>query len=88
MTTFKIVLYFVAMLTCLGCTVLLCREYLKTRARMLLWSTLCFTGLSVNNIVLFVDLVLYPSVDLRLVRLGASLAGMLFLLYGFWEADS
>lgn len=88
MTTFKIVLYLVAALTCLGCTALLYREYLKTRARMLLWSTLCFTGLSVNNIMLFVDLVIYPSVDLRLARLGASLAGMLFLLYGFWETDS
>jgi hypothetical protein len=88
MTTFKIVLYLLAMITCLGCTALLYKEYLKTRARMLLWSTLCFTGLSVNNVLLFVDLVVYPSGDLRLVRLGASLAGMLFLLYGFWEAES
>ena len=84
----KVALYLLAVLTCLTCTTLLGREYLKTRARVLLWSTLCFICLSVNNVLLFADLVIYPDQDLRLVRVLASLTGMLFLLYGFWEADS
>jgi len=88
MTSFRIFLYLMAVLTCLGCTGLLYREYRKTRARLLLWSTLCFVGLSLNNVLLFVDLVLYPTLDMRLVRIAASLSGMLFLLYGFWEADA
>lgn len=88
MTSLKVVLYFVAVLTCLACTALLGREYLRTRVRLLRWSTLCFICLSVNNALLVVDLVVYPTVDLRLLRLVASLSGMLFLLYGFWEADS
>lgn len=88
MANLKIALYLLASLTCLACTVLLAREYLKTRARLLLWSTLCFIGLSVNNVLLFIDLVLFPSEDLRLIRIICSLTAMLFLLYGFWEAES
>lgn len=89
MDVFKPVLYAVAALTCLSCTALLLRRYTQTRARLLLWSTLCFLGLSVNNILLFVDLVLVPDADLRLYRHLASLTGTLLLLYGFiWEADA
>jgi hypothetical protein len=39
--------------------------------------------LTINNIALFLDLVIFPEVDLRLLRLGAAMVGMLFLLYGF-----
>lgn len=88
MASLRIVLYLLAGLTCLACTALLAREYLRTRARLLLWSTLCFICLSVNNVLLFADLVVYPDVDLRLPRVLASLTGMLFLLYGCWEAES
>jgi hypothetical protein len=88
MADLRIALYVLAGLTCISCTVLLGREYLKTRARLLLWSTLCFICLSVNNVLVFLDLVIYPGQDLRLIRILASLAGMFFLLYGFWEADS
>ena len=88
MANLKVVLYLLATLTCLACTVLLGREFLRTRARLLLWSTLCFVGLSVNNVLVFLDLVIYPDIDLRMPRILASLGGMLFLLYGFWEAES
>jgi hypothetical protein len=89
MASIKITLYVLATLTCLLCTLLLYREYLAQRTRLLLWSALCFVCLTVNNVLLFVDLVVLPSVDLRILRLLAALAGMLFLLYGFiWESDS
>jgi hypothetical protein len=54
-----------------------------------LWSALCFVGLSINNVLLFFDLVIFPTeVDLRPWRLLAALAGLLFLLYAFiWEAE-
>jgi hypothetical protein len=57
--------------------------------RLLLWSALCFVCLSINNVLLFFDLVVFPTqVDLRPYRLVAALAGLLFLLYGFiWEAE-
>jgi hypothetical protein len=86
--TFKVVLYLLAILTSVGCTVLLLREYLVSRVRLLLWSSLCFVGLAINNVLLYVDLVVLPERDLRVVRLAASLVAMLFLLYGFiWETD-
>jgi hypothetical protein len=67
---------------------LLLRAYLQRGLRLLLWSTLCFVGLSVNNVLLFLDLVIFPAVDLRPFRLVAALVGMLFLLYGFiWDAE-
>ena len=84
MDSFKAVLYLIAMLTSGACMLLLIRAYLDTRLRILLWSALCFVGLTVNNTLLFVDLVLLPAVvDLRLYRNAAALVGMLFLLYGF-----
>ncbi len=89
MEAIKVVLYALAALSCLLCTVLLFRRWAQTRARLLLWSSLCFLGLSLNNILLFVDLVLLPKIDLRLARQVPALAGMLCLLYGFiWEADT
>ena len=89
MEAVKIGLYALATITCLACTVLLIRQYRGTRTRLLLWSALCFVCLSVNNVLMFFDLAVYPTtVDLRLYRHIAALAGMLFLLYGFiWEAE-
>lgn len=86
---FEFILYGLAVLTSVGCMVLLFRAYAATGARLLLWSALCFVGLSINNVLLFADLVLFPTlVDLRPYRLIAGLAGLAFLLYGFiWEAE-
>ena len=89
MEIIKIVLYALAVLTCVACTILLIRQYRATRARLLLWSALCFVCLSITNVIMFFDLAVYPtSVDLRLYRHLFALAGMMFLLYGFiWEAE-
>ena len=84
MATFNFVLYLLAVLTCLACMVLLFRGYAASGLRLLLWSGLCFVGLSLSNVLLFFDLVLFPTqVDLRPWRLLSALAGLLFLLYGF-----
>jgi uncharacterized protein DUF5985 len=83
MATFKVVLFLIAALTSLACMVLLFRAYIQTRVSILLWSALCFVGQTVNSIALFVDLVVLPDADLRMIRLSAALIGMLFLLYGF-----
>ena len=89
MDVFKVVLYLLAALTSISCMVLLYRGYARTGARLLLWSALCVVGLSVNNVLLFFDFVIFPTqVDLRPWRLAAALAGVLFLLYAFiWEAE-
>jgi hypothetical protein len=89
MDNFKFALYLLAALTSISCMVLLFRGYARNGTRLLLWSALCFVGLSVNNVLLFFDLVIFPTqVDLRVYRLVAALAGVLFLLYAFiWEAE-
>jgi Family of unknown function (DUF5985) len=87
--TLNSILYLLALVTSLACMVLLFRAYAASGTRLLLWSALCFVGLSVNNVLLFFDLVVFPTeVDLRPYRLLSALAGLLFLLYGFiWEAE-
>ena len=88
MGTITYVLTLLAALTSLACTVLLFRAYAARGPRLLLWSALCFVGLSVNNVLLFLDLNIFLEMDLRPYRLAAALAGLLFLLYGFiWEAE-
>jgi hypothetical protein len=81
-------IYFVSFASSAVCAGLLVRSYLRTRARLLLWSSACFILLALNSVVVIVDFVVFPTVDLGLLRLGTSLAGILALLYGFiWEAD-
>ena len=89
METFRFILFGLAALTSLSCMVLLFRGYARSGLRLLFWSALCFIFLSVNNVALFVDTILLPTqVDLRVVRLGMSLAGIVCLLYAFiWETE-
>ena len=88
MNAIKLALYAVAVLSSLTCTVLLFRGYAQRRIRLLMWSAICFAGLTINNVALFLDLVVFPNVDLRLARLIPALIGMMFLLYGFiWDAE-
>jgi len=80
--------YLLGALTSLLCAVLLLRGYADGRRRLLLWSGLCFAGLAVSNALVFVDLVLLPSVDLYLWRLGFTAASMILLLFGLiWESQ-
>jgi hypothetical protein len=64
------------------CAVLLLRGYARSRSRLLLWSGLCFIGLTVSNALLFVDLQVFSEVDLYMWRLGTAAAAMLLLVYG------
>ncbi len=80
--------YALCALTSLACAALLSRGYLRSRSRLLLWSSLCFVGLMLNNVLLFVDLVIIPDVSLALWRNLAALAGLLVLLYGLiWDVE-
>jgi len=89
MATMNFVMLALAVLTSIACMVLLFRGYARTGVRLLFWSALCFVFLSLNNILLFADRIIFPvSVDLRLYRLGASLGAIACLLYAFiWESD-
>jgi hypothetical protein len=77
------ILLLLAVLTSLACMGLLFRAYASSGVRLLLWSALCFVFLSLNNVLVFLDVVIFPEMDLRPYRLVAALVGILFLLYGF-----
>lgn len=74
--------YITAALLSAACAVLLVRGYLRTRVRLLLWSSLCFVGLAVNNSILFLDMAVVGStIDLSLPRGLAALVGLGLLLH-------
>ena len=80
------ILYLLCMLTALACCVLLLRGYRRTRVRLLFWSGLCFEGLKLENLFLFLDRIVYPAADLSLWRAPFALVGLSLLLYGLiWK---
>lgn len=81
-------IYSLCALTSLAAFVLLIRSWRATRFRLLFWSALCFAALTVNNVLLVVDKLVLPLVDLSMPRLLAALAGVLLLLFGLvWEEE-
>lgn len=81
--------YALCMLTSAVCAGLLLRTYRRTRARLLLWTAISFCFLTLNNLLVFVDVVLVgPNVDLWALRYVAALAAVGAMIYGFiWEAE-
>jgi fluoride ion exporter CrcB/FEX len=70
------------------CAVLLLRAYSQVHKRLLLWTGLCFAGLTVANALLIADLNLVPDVSLYRWRLGTAAFSMLLMLYGLiFESD-
>lgn len=82
-----IIVYLLCGLTSLACALLLMRSYFRSRSNLLLYSGLCFVGLCLNNVILFIDLAILPStIDLSLIRTGVAFFSMVILLYGLiWD---
>lgn len=81
------IVYALCGLTSIACAVLLLRAYSASRVRLLLWAGLCFVGLALNNVLLFVDMRMVPGMDLSVWRSLPALAGLLLLVYGLvWES--
>jgi hypothetical protein len=79
--------YVLGFVVCFLCSLLLLRAYARVRNRLLLWSGVCFAGLTASNALLVVDL-FAPDVDLYVWRLAVAAVAMLVLLYGLvWESD-
>jgi hypothetical protein len=81
-------IYSLCALTSLACLVLLWRSWRASGARLLFWSALCFGALSINNVLLVLDRVVFLDVDLFDWRLAAALAAVMLMLFGLiWEED-
>jgi hypothetical protein len=75
--------YLLGTVVTLLCAILLLRAYSSVKMKLLLWSGLCFVGLTVSNAILCLDLILLPdTINLYMARLGTAAAAMLLLLYG------
>jgi len=82
------IIYGLCMLTALTCTVMLLLAYRRGGYRLLLWSGLCFAGLTLNNLLLVLDKLIFTVVDLSLLRTIVALAAMAVLLYGLiWDTE-
>jgi hypothetical protein len=82
-------IYVLCALTSAACAVLLLRAWKRTRVRLLFWSALCFAGLAVNNVLLFVDLVVFTDAfDLAVPRSLTALAAMTVLVVGLILEDA
>lgn len=81
------VIYILCAVTATLCAVLLLRQYRATKARLVLWSGLCFAGLALNNVLLVIDTQVITAVDLEIWRTIPAVIGVGLLVYGLvWEA--
>jgi hypothetical protein len=80
-------IYGLCALTALLCAVLLLLAYRRSNYKLLLWSGLCFVGLTLNNILLVIDKLVIPYYDLSMWRSVGSLVSLAVLLYGLiWDS--
>jgi phosphatidylserine synthase len=80
--------YFLGFAVTLCCAILLARAYAEVKRRLLLWSSICFSGLAISNLLVFVDLVIFPDVSLYRWRLVTAAVAMLTLVVGLiWEGE-
>ena len=70
------------------CAFALIRQYRRHKTRLLLWSSLSFSGLAVNNMLAFTDFVVVPAVDLSILRAGSACVAVGLLLVGLiWNRE-
>ena len=83
---FPAIVYLLCFATSTACAWLLLAGWRRSRARLLLWSGLCFLLLAANNLLVVADLLVLPSLDMRVERLLLALAAVAVLLFGFiWD---
>ena len=77
-----IVVYVLCTVASIVCAALLFSSWRASRASLLLWTMVCFVGLALNNVLLLIDEVIAPDVELATLRAVPALAGVMALVYG------
>ncbi|MES2323668.1 MAG: DUF5985 family protein [Pseudomonadota bacterium] len=76
-------IYSLCTLTSLACAWLLLGSYRRTGHPLLFWSGLCFVGMTLNNVLLMLDKLVFPTtIDLLPWRLAAAFVSVCLLLFG------
>lgn len=76
------IVYLLCALLSFGCSILLLKGHSKNKYPLLFWSGVGFAGFALNNILLFIDVIVVPNVDLSVIRTIPALIGMILLIYG------
>ena len=85
---FPQLVYFLCFATSAWCAWLLLRGFSRSRTAILFWSGLCFLFLAANNLVVIVDLLVFPTIDLSIARILLSLIAVATLLFGLvWRLE-
>ena len=80
--------YLLCALTSFLCAVLSLRGYRAQAVNLLFWTSLCFFGFAIENVLLYCDRVVVPDIDLSLARSIARLVSLLLLIYGLvWDSN-
>lgn len=80
--------YTLCFLASSACAFLLARGYARTKTPLLWWSAICFAFLGASNLVLVMDLLILPTIDLSIARSLLALAGVAALLFSFiWQVE-
>jgi hypothetical protein len=78
--------YLLCAATSFLCAVMLLRGYLTTHVRLLMWSSLCFFGLTFDNLLLYLDLVILPEIHLNMWRRIPGFIATTLLIIGLvWD---
>jgi hypothetical protein len=88
MEVLKVAIYLLCFLTSGACAYLLMRGFRRSGSRLLFWSGLCFGFLAANSFAVILDILVFPELDLQVLRHAASLAAVGTLLVGLvWESE-
>ena len=88
MLSFEAVVYLLCFIGSSLCAYLLVSGFLRSSEKLLLWSAVCFCLLALNNLLVFLDIIILPDLNLTFWRSLTSLAAVSVLLYGFiWEIE-
>jgi hypothetical protein len=80
--------YLLCFLTSLTCAALMLRGFRLNGSRLLLWAGLGFCAMTLNNLLLVADMVVWRDMDLWAVRQLSTALSIGVFLYGFlWEVE-
>lgn len=81
-------IYTLCALTSLVAALLLFRAWRQSRSPLLAWSALCFAGLTLSNVILVLDRIVFLEQDFSTMRLVVAFLSLLLLIIGLiWESD-
>jgi hypothetical protein len=75
------VVYVLCALTSLACAIMLLRSARRGGPRLVLWSGICFAALTLENVLLLLDNIVFPEVNLAIARNAVGLVGPALLLF-------